>query len=66
MEERSALGTRLKQLRASRHLSQMDVATRTGIPLSTIAMYELGKRVPRYEQRETLCEFYSGLTSFSG
>lgn len=65
MEERTELGARLKQLRAGRHLSQLDVATRTGIPLSTIAMYELRKRVPRYEQLKTLCEFYTGLTENS-
>lgn len=64
MEERTELGARLKQLRAGRHLSQLDVATRTGIPLSTIAMYELGKRVPRYEQLKTLCEFYHTTTDY--
>ncbi len=50
---------RIKELRANKHVTQSDVAEATGIPRSTIAHYELGKRLPDYESIVALCSYYS-------
>lgn len=51
--------TILKELRLARKLSQVELAAQTGIGASTIASYELGKRQPRKEQLEALCDFFN-------
>ena len=50
---------RIKELRSNKHVTQSDVADATGIPRSTIAHYELGKRLPDYESIVALCSYYS-------
>ena len=42
----SAFGQRLRQLRLERKLSQSDLVKRTGLALSSISRYEIGKSVP--------------------
>lgn len=46
---RAALGSRLRQLRAARHLSQEAVARRAGIDRSFYTEIELGKLSPRVD-----------------
>ena len=50
---------RLKELRLSRHLNQAELAKRLGMSASTISMYELGKRQPRFEDEEKIADFFN-------
>lgn len=50
---------RLKELRISRHLNQAELAKRLGMGASTISMYELGKRQPRFEDEEKIADFFN-------
>lgn len=50
---------RLKSLRASRHLSQRELADQAGVARSTIAMLESGAREPRTEHLEALADFFN-------
>lgn len=53
------LGDRLKELRSSRHLTQREVAERLGIGVSTLGMYEAGKREPDLDTLKALAQFYN-------
>lgn len=50
---------RLKELRLSRHLSQVELSKRLGVAASTVSMWELGKRQPRFEDEETIADFFN-------
>ena len=50
---------RLKELRASRNLTQMRLAEALGIAKSTISMYENGNREPDYETLELIADFFN-------
>ena len=50
------IGKRLKHLRGSRTLDE--VSTATGISCSALGMYEIGKRVPKDENKVRLAKYY--------
>lgn len=50
---------RLKALRASRRLSQSELAEKTGLSRSLISMLESGARSPRTEHLEALADFFN-------
>lgn len=50
---------RLKALRASRHLSQRELADQAGLARSTVSMLESGSREPRTEHLEALADFFN-------
>lgn len=52
------LGSRLKELRAEKNLTQEEVATLLKIPRGTYAHYELDKRQPDNVTLLTLADFY--------
>lgn len=51
------LAVRINELRIENNLSQMELASKTGIPQATIARYELGKSLPNSERIIVLCSF---------
>jgi transcriptional regulator with XRE-family HTH domain len=53
----AAIGSRIKQLREARKLSQMDLANEVGVSLRTIGTWEKTGRVPM-EQAVRLAEFF--------
>lgn len=50
------IGRRLKDLRAGR--TRADIASKVGISLSALAMYERGERIPRDEVKKRFAELY--------
>lgn len=44
--DRGAMGRRIKRTRTARGWRQLDLAIKTGIPVSTISAYEVGIRAP--------------------
>ncbi|MBO5889204.1 MAG: helix-turn-helix transcriptional regulator, partial [Clostridia bacterium] len=50
---------RLKELRISKNLSQMQLANKTGISQSAIAKWELGKTEPTATAIITLAKFFN-------
>lgn len=50
---------RLKQLRQEKKLTQSELADRLKIGRSALAMYELGKRVPKYKTIDTFADFFN-------
>lgn len=52
------LGAALRSLRNRRQLSLEAVATRLGISLSSLAMYERGERMPPLPRLQQLAQFY--------
>lgn len=54
----SVLGDRLRQLRNSRGLTQREVAEKLDIGVSTLGMYEGGRREPDLETLKRLARFY--------
>lgn len=50
---------RLKTLRASRHISQRELAEQAGLSKSLISMLESGAREPRTEHLEALADFFN-------
>ena len=52
-------GERLKELRAERKISQMDLAKATGISQSAIAKWELGKADPCSTALIKLAKYFS-------
>ncbi|NLW11359.1 MAG: helix-turn-helix transcriptional regulator [Clostridiaceae bacterium] len=48
------LGTRLREIRAARNLTQKDMATQLNISRSTYAHYELGSREPDIETLKSI------------
>lgn len=49
----------LKYLREREGLSQRDLAEKLGISKSTISMYEMGKRHPKFEDEEAIADFFN-------
>lgn len=54
-----AVGKRLKELRGNH--SKEEIAYRMGISVTSVSLYETGKRMPRDEVKVKLADFY-GLT----
>lgn len=52
------LGTRIKELRKSRHLKQDDLAEILGITRGQISNLEHGRRSLNLKQLETLCSYF--------
>lgn len=50
------IGKRLIKLRGSR--TQLEIAQKVGVSVSTIGMYERGERIPRDEIKVKLARFY--------
>ena len=55
---------RLKELRASVNLSQMQLSIQTGISQSAIAKWELGKTEPTASAIITLATFFNETTDY--
>ena len=53
------LGEKIRIMRKSRDLSQAELAEKAGLSTSAIAMYETGKRKPKYEQLEALADVFN-------
>ena len=49
----------LKYLREREGLSQRDLAEKLNISKSTISMYEMGKRHPKFEDEEAIADFFN-------
>ena len=58
-------GEKLKQIRIASHLSQEQLADITGLERKTIARYEMGETIPRYNKvYEKLSEFFKTSIDF--
>lgn len=55
---------KLKELRISKNLSQMQLAVKTGISQSAIAKWELGKTEPTASAIITLARFFNETTDY--
>ncbi|MBQ3493553.1 MAG: helix-turn-helix transcriptional regulator [Clostridia bacterium] len=55
---------KLKELRISKNLSQMQLALKTGISQSAIAKWELGKTEPTASAIITLSKFFEESTDY--
>ena len=55
---------RLRELRAERNLSQRMLSNETGIPQSSIALWESGARVPDATEVVTLAKYFGVSTDF--
>lgn len=59
------MGTKLKQLRLNRKLTQEEVATRVNITRSTVSNYERGRRTPHLKDLQKLADVFGvGLDYF--
>ena len=58
MKRVSTFGTRLKELRRGKGLSQAALAEETGKPSSSIAFWELRKNVPSIENVIDFAEYF--------
>lgn len=56
MTDPIVIGKRLTDLRGEK--SRSEVAKATGISVSALAMYELGKRIPRDEIKVSLARYF--------
>lgn len=54
----TSLADRLKEMRTKRGLTQREVAERIGIGVSTLGMYEAGKREPDLDTLRKLARFF--------
>lgn len=50
------IGQNIRKFRKAAGLTQEELATKCGLATITIQQYELGKREPRYEQQQTICD----------
>lgn len=50
---------RLKQLRQEKNLTQAELADKLKIGRSALAMYELGKRIPKYKTIDMFADFFN-------
>ena len=55
---------RIKELRISKNLSQMQLSIKTGLSQSAIAKWELGKTVPTASAIITLAKFFNETTDY--
>ena len=51
-------GTKLKELREEKGLSQMELAKLIDIPQATLARYELEKSEPRITEIRKICNYF--------
>lgn len=59
------IGSKLKQLRQSKKLTQEEVATRVNITRSTVSNYERGRRTPHLKDLQKLADVFGvGLDYF--
>lgn len=54
----STFSDRLKKLREQSNLSQSELASRIDIAKSTLAMYETGKREPKFDTVRRIADFF--------
>ena len=52
------IATRLTELRNSKNLTQKELALKVGVAPTSIAMYEVGKRIPRDEVKVKLAKVF--------
>ena len=50
------IGENIKKFRKAKGMTQKELANKCGMAEITIRQYETGKREPRYEQQEIICE----------
>lgn len=55
----STLGTRIKVMRLSRGLSQIDLAKLVGVSRSTVTMWETDQRRPGYETLDVIADVFN-------
>ena len=55
----TSFGSMLKYLREREGLSQRELAKKIGMSASAICMYEQGKRQPKFEDEETIADFFN-------
>lgn len=55
----SSIATRIQTMRMSRGISQTDLAKKIGVSRSTIAMWEIGSRVPNWDMVEALADVFN-------
>ena len=55
---------RIKELRISKNLSQMQLSIKTGLSQSAIAKWELGKTEPTASALITLAKFFNETTDY--
>ena len=59
------IGTRLRQLRKSKKLTQEELADKCDVPRSTLSNYEIGRRTPHLRDLQKFATFYGvGLDYF--
>lgn len=61
-----SIGSKLKTLRKGRGMTQLDLADRLSWSRATISNYECGRRVPRLDELNTLCNFFGVSMDFWG
>ena len=59
MGKKEEIGTRIRTMRKSRHMTQEDLARSIGQSASSITMYETGRRSPDYETLEALADTFN-------
>lgn len=52
------LGQRLRDLRAEKKITQQELSDTVKIPRSTIGMYEADHRKPRFDELDTLADYF--------
>ncbi len=57
-------GTRLRELRLEKNLTQADLANHLALGESTISFYEANKREPDYETLRKLADYFNTTTDY--
>ena len=65
-ELKNEIGSKLKELRKTKRLSQDDVAHGTGICRSSLSNYETGRRTPALNQLVVLANYYGVTLDYFG
>lgn len=63
---KNEIGSKLKELRKTKKLSQDDVANGTGICRSSLSNYETGRRTPALNQLVILANYYGVTLDYFG
>jgi transcriptional regulator with XRE-family HTH domain len=58
------IGSRIKELRNSMHISQQELADKLGVDRSTIGKYETNTRIPEVKMLIQLAKFFDVSTDF--
>ncbi len=58
------IGSRIKELRNSMHISQQELADKLGVDRSTIGKYETNTRIPEVKMLIQLAKFFDVTTDF--